>query len=134
MSKYAQVLAKNPPRLVVQYKRKETRQKDEYAWGFVGTLSTSHLIGMIVRVQAELAFRNPDKADDPVLVMCYDANKDKFEWFVDPSIPVDPLVGTLEVVKQFLLDNQIRTIMEKAEKAVQTGLVDPAGKPILKGG
>ena len=134
MSKYAQVLAKNPPRLVVQYKRKETRHKDEYAWGFVGTLSTSHLIVMIVRVQAELAFRNPDKADDPVLVMCYDANKDKFEWFVDPSIPVDPLVGTLEVVKQFLLDNQIRTIMEKAEKAVQTGLVDPAGKPILKGG
>lgn len=133
MSKYKQLKAKNLPHVFVRYTRGETRAEDQYAYGVVGIMPMAQLVGYIIRVQAELAFRNPDPCDDCACVIIYNPETGKMQWFVDSSIPVDPLAGTLELIKCMLVDNQMASMFQAAQERAATGLVDPAGKPILKG-
>lgn len=130
MSKYTTAMEGNPARLAITYKRGETREQDQYSWGIAGSMPIAHLIGFIVRVQAELAFRNPEPCDDMACVIVYKSGK--LQWFVNSGIPIDPLVGTLELVKATLVDNQLMAMMQHAQQASQTGLIDSTGKPILK--
>lgn len=132
MSKFQQVMAKNPPHVAVKYVRGETREQDQYSYGVVGSMPLSQLIGFIVRVQAELAFRNPEPCVDNLCIIAFDPATNKMQWFVDSKIPVDALVGTLEMIKCVLVDSQMSSMMEAAQKRVQTGLVSSDGKPILR--
>lgn len=132
MSKYATVMQANPPAAMIQYKRGETRDKDMYTFGVRGSIPIAQLVGYIVRVQAELAFRNPDPCDESALVIAFNPNTGKMSWFVDSSIPVDALVGTLEAFKTTLVHSQLSKIEESMQAAKQTGLIGPNGQPILK--
>lgn len=131
MSKFQQVMSKKPPHVVIKYTRGETRELDTYGYGVNGQMPLNQLVGFITRVQAELAFRNPDLCDDGLCIIAWDGNK--MQWFVDSKIPVDALVGTLELVKCILVDSQMSAIMEAAQTRVQTGLVAANGSPILRG-
>lgn len=128
MSKFQQVMSKNPPHVFIKY----DAEKCTFAYGVVGKLPIAELIGYIVRVQAELAFRNPDKCDDSMCVVVFDPNTRKMCWFVDSCIPVDALVGTLELIKCTLVDSQMASMVQAAQQCQQTGLVDLSGKPILR--
>jgi hypothetical protein len=128
MSKYAEALRKNLPRMQVTYTQGETRDKDIYAWGIHTGIPTDQLIGYIVRIQAELSFRNPDKADDCALVIFFDPATRKMSWFVDPIIPIDVLVGTLELIKTILIDTKIGQMAAQSA----TGLIGIDGKPITR--
>ena len=66
------------------------------------------LVGFIVRVQAELAFRRPDACDKMALVIAWDTEEKVFDYVVDPRIPVDSLVGMLEAVKVTLVGSQLQ--------------------------
>lgn len=133
MNKFQQVMAKNPPHVAIKYVRGETRDQDQYSYGVNGSMPLSQLVGFITRVQAELVFRNPEICDDDICVLAYDASTHRMQWFVDPKIPVDALVGTLEMIKCILVDSQIASMMEAAQRRVQTGLVGANGTPILRG-
>jgi hypothetical protein len=135
MSKYTETMKSNPPALCVVYTRGETRDKDQYQWGVRGGMPSLQLVGFITRVQAELAFRNPDTCDDDkeMLVIAYNPKTEKMSWFVSPKIPVDALVGNLELVKQQFVMGQLNSIMEAAKQSAQTGLLDPTGRPIVRG-
>lgn len=131
MSKYHNAMRENPARLVITYRKGETRDQDVYGWGIIGSMPIAQLIGFIIRVQAELAFRNPEPCEDSACVITW--HNHKMQWFVNSAIPVDSLVGTLELAKATLVDNQLMTMMQAAQQASQTGLIDSAGKPIFKG-
>ena len=133
MSKYSMAMESNPPALVVNYRRGETHEQDQYQWGIRGKIPIAQLVGYVTRVQAELAFRNPESCDECACVVTFDPNTHKLQWFVDSSIPVDALVGTLEMVKQMLVSSQLAQIQQAMQQAQQTGLIGPNGQPILKG-
>lgn len=129
MSKFRNTMAKNPPHVFVKYVRGELRSQDRYSFGVVGSIPVAQLIGYIIRVQAELAFRNPDPCDDCACVIAYNSTTGKMDWFVHSSIPVDALVGSLELIKCQLVDSQMASMALQQ----QTGLVTPEGKPIIRG-
>jgi len=78
---FAEVMTTNPPRLVVLFRRGEDGS-EEFQWGVVGTVPVLTLIGAIVRVQAELAFRSPEPCEPSALVIAWDAESRKVQWFV----------------------------------------------------
>lgn len=132
MSAYEACMQKKPVCLVVKYERGETRQDDKYTWSFPQGVPHTLIVGFIVRVQAELAFRNPEKCDAGLCVLAFHPSTHKMEWFVDTSIPIGQLVGTLELVKAMLIDMQIAAIMQAQQAKMQSGIVDAAGKPLLR--
>lgn len=134
MSKFENIMSKKPPHVFIKYNRGETPEKDGYAYGVTGSIPIAQLVGFIVRVQAELAFRNPDPCGDSLCVIAFDPQTRKMHWFVDSLIPVDALVGTLELIKCQLLDSQMAHIALAQQKQADTGLVASDGRPILKKG
>lgn len=130
MSKYANFKRKDLPHVFVTYQAGPTREDDKFSYGVVGKIPISQLVGYIIRVQAELAFRNPEPCDDVACVITFNPQTNTMDWFVHKSIPVDALVGTLEIIKCSLLDFQIAALTG----AAQTGLVNSSGKPITKEG
>ena len=118
MSKFQTAMSKQPPHVFVKYTRGESKDLDQYGYGVVGSIPIGQLVGFIVRVQAELAFRNPEPCDDGLCVIAFDPATFKLSWFVDSKIPVDALVGILELIK--------------CQLNAQTGLVNSAGKPIIR--
>lgn len=130
MSKFSERMKNNPPALIIKYTRGETRDQDTYQWGVRGKMPSLQLIGMIVRVQAELQFRNPDKCDEDMLVIVFNESTGKMDWFVSPSIPVDELVGNLELIKASLVDGRLAAAAQNAQREQQTGIVGVDGRPI----
>lgn len=121
MSKYKNMLEKDLPRLFITYEAGETRDKDKYAYGILGNIPISQLVGYIIRVQAELAFRNLEVCDDKQCVIMFDPRTHIMSWYVHKSIPVDALVGTLELVKCYLLDMQIAQLTGASKSPILMG-------------
>lgn len=91
----------------VKYVRGAKPELDSYSYGVVGNIPVMQLIGYIVRVQAELAFRSPEACDGGLCIINYDPTIGLLTWAVDSCIPVDQLVGMLELIKSTLVDSQI---------------------------
>lgn len=132
MSKYLNVMSKKPPHVFVKYERGETHAQDRYRYGVVGSMPIAQLIGYIIRVQAELAFRNPEPCDEDACVIAYNPETNKFQWFVNSRVPVDALVGSLELIKCQLVDSQMAALALAMQQRQQTGLIAPDGRPIIK--
>ena len=133
MTKYAETVNQDTPRLVVEF-ASDGRGNEQYKWGMVGKMPALALLGYIVRVQAELAFRAAEECPESALVISWDAEAQKFSWFINPTVPVDPVVGMLEVVKAFLT-GQTRAQMQGNQSGLQgnqSGLLGPDGRPFLK--
>lgn len=120
------------PHVLIKYTKGASPDKDVYSFAVNGQIPISHLIGYLVRVQAELAFRSPEPCDDGLCVILYDPMTASMSWFVDSKIPVDPLVGYLELLKAMLVDSQMAATAQQAAQQARTGLVTHDGKPILK--
>lgn len=123
MNKFQQIMAKNPPHVFIKYTRGETREQDTYTYSLKGQMPTAQLVGMLIRVQAELAFRNPEPCEDGLWILTFNPNTGKMDWFVDTKIPVDALVGTIEIIKCTLVDAQVASMVEAAQKRAGTGLI-----------
>lgn len=132
MTKFLEAWVKSIPRVVVQWEKGATPDKDKYSTTLQGGMPVSQLVGFLTRVQSELMFRRPDECDELALVVFFDPATMKMSWFVHPSVPVDPLIGTLEVLKATLVGNQLADIAKQQARAAQNGLVDQFGNPIAR--
>lgn len=116
------------PRLVVVFQRDE-QGNERFQWGTVGTMPVLTLLGYITRIQAELAFRSPPECGMSSLVIAWDAAERKIGYWVDPCIPIDPLVGMLETIKGVLVSSQ----SARTPPPIITpkrGLLGPDGRPM----
>ena len=120
------------PRLVVKFNYEG--DKEHYTYGIFGRLPIQVLVGCIVRVQAELAFRHPEECDETQLEILWDTNTKRFSWRVHLSVHIDSMVGMLETIKVMLVGNQMAEMAQQAAVAQQTGLIGSDGRPILKRG
>lgn len=118
-------IEENTPRLVVLFNGEGGGER--FQWGIVGAMPLLTLIGSIVRVQAELAFRAADPCSEPALIIVWREKTKKVDWYVNPSIPVDPLVGMLECVKATLVATHIAR-----SAAAQQIILGPDGRPMRR--
>lgn len=92
----------NTPRLVIEYKDNGEPGKETFGWGMIGLIPQVPLIGYLVRVQSDLSFRAPKECLQSALVVTWDGTE--FDVFVAPSIPINPLVGMIELIKMTLAE------------------------------
>lgn len=106
IKKFEEVVTQDTPRLVVMFKVENGAEV--FGWGMAGSQQIPRLtaIGAITRVQSEVYFKAPKECPAPALVIIYDPVTKKTDWFIHPSIPVDPLVGMLEAIKAKILSTQ----------------------------
>lgn len=97
-------IKQDTPRLVIQYSVEGGQ--DQFRWGMEGTIPSLTMIGQVARLCVELVSDNPVSAvkycPQPAVVIAWDEGEEEFGRFVHPGIPVDPLIGMLEVVRQML--------------------------------
>lgn len=125
MSDFAEVMAANPPRLVVQY-GKDVDGQETFNWGVVGKgVPIVSLIGFVARVQHNLILGVLEQeCPQPALVIAYvDGN---FVCYTNPEIPLDSLLGTLELVKAVLVEAHIT---QSTQQQARNGIVGPDGQP-----
>ena len=125
-----QDITQDTPRLVVTFQH-DVHGNEQFSWGVVGKAPMMTLIGFIVRVQAELAFRAPLPCPEKALVIVWDALDKKFSWFCHPDIPVDSLVGMLEITKTLLVGGQISQ-QQPPQQPQKMSLFGPDGQPIIR--
>jgi hypothetical protein len=107
---------KDTPRFVITHRRDAC---DQFKWGVVGDMPVLALIGFIVRVQSDMMFRSSDRCEEQALVISYDTEAAEFSWCVHPDIPVDLLMGILEVAKTTLVNVQL----SQMEAGRRTGII-----------
>ncbi len=90
------------------------------------------LIGYLVKLQGWLIYRKADKCDAPALVIEWDAAERELSYSVNDKLPVDELIGTLELFKAQLVDGQIAQIMALQQKAQESPLLAADGRPARK--
>lgn len=134
MSKFEDLRA-DTPRLVVEFER-GADGTEQFKWGIVGSLPRLTLIGYVGRVQAELQFRCALSCPQMALVIAWDDRRRAFSYFVHPDVPVDSLVGMLEVAKQSLVMSQLEAQLKAAQAGLHrpSGLIGVDGRPIMKRG
>ncbi len=121
MSKFAETVKQDTPRLVVLFTNVSGRET--YQWGVVGEIPILSLIGAIIRVQTEMFINVGEECPEPALVITHIDHT--FDWYIHSSIPVESMVGMLETVKQAVLAAQI------ARQASQNQVIlGPDGNPI----
>ena len=135
MSKFTDIVQQDTPRLVVMFR--QDGDKEMFQWGVVGNIPLVSLVGYVVRVQAELAFRAAEECPELALVIAWN-NKLRvsddgtyvrrgFDWFVHPDVPVDSLVGMLETIKTVLVDTHMARHI-----AAQQLILGPDGQPMRR--
>ena len=137
MSKFTETVHADTPKFVVQYRTDGTNQ--EFSWGMSKVMPMLSLIGAIARVQGEIGMwlsdprfdeGDPHYCDMMALVLAWDAESKTFNWFVNPAIPLDPLLGILEVTNVTLTSQHI---MREQQAAAATGIIGPDGRPVRRG-
>ena len=125
MSNFTETVKHDTPRLVIMYR--EVDGKEQYQWGVVGAIPIMNLIGAIVRFQAELPSHEwpYEECPESALVITWNKESGKFDWFVHPDIPVDSLVGMLETVRMTIVNTHIA----RQAAAQQVRLLGPDGQP-----
>jgi len=112
---------------VVEFYRTENGL-ERFGWGIVGEVPLLTLIGFLTRVQSDLFFKSPDKCDQSALVVAWDAENKVFDYCVNQHIPVDPLVGMLELVKMTLVKSQLEN---NKQQHSGVGLFGADGRPLF---
>ena len=73
-------------------------------------------------------------SDNPKLTIEYDAETKDFRWLVTGSMPVNALVGTLQLISSMLMDGEKMKIMEAMQRAQASKIAVPNGRiPGLRG-
>jgi hypothetical protein len=126
-------LKQDTPRLVVMYKRGEDTASENFQWGIMPGLPMPALLGFIERVQRDLVTHGRHGGDCPesTFVIAWfeklpDCNMaSSFEWWVHHDVPVDSIVGMLEVVKATLISGKVGQAMASNRRQ----LLGPDGRP-----
>lgn len=123
-------IKQDTPRLVVEFSRDDVG-KERFGWGIVGQVQLMTLTGAIARVQTQLVVGYPevDECEAMALIVVWDESEMVFTYFVNPHIPVDSLIGMLEMIKTTLVGTQMAQ-----QQAGQAGLpiFGADGRPLPK--
>jgi hypothetical protein len=133
MSLFTEVMATNPPRLVVLFQRGPDGS-EQFQWGVVGHIPVLSMIGQLIRVQADLVSgewipeceSEPPGNHPPALVVVWDGADRTLSHYVHSDIPAVPLAGMLETVKAMLVDSRVAA----QAGAQKTLLLGPDGTPM----
>jgi hypothetical protein len=125
MNKLDELMQKGAPHLVIMYNNRDG--KEHFQWGINGSIPVLTLLGAIIRIQAEVSFRSPEECQDRALVIVWDVENRKVEWFAHPSILGDSIIGMLETVKNVILN----THNARQASNQQVRLLGPDGKPFM---
>lgn len=150
---FTELLATNPPRLVVLFQRDEGEpyNSGRFQWGIVGAMPIISLIGRVSSVISDLLTASYSTSDaqfdgpPPALVIAWDSALHDARDFVNTDVPCELLVGMLELVKAVLINSQIgqQTAAQMVEpqprhaRKQSNGLrrppliLGPDGKPIM---
>lgn len=132
MDEFYELMATDPPRLVVQYGH--TPDGSEcFEWGAVGSIPVLTIIGYVERVCVELVTDIPIPECDvpnnpPSLVIAMDPRDGKMVHYKHSSIPADALVGMLAVIKATLIQGRVAQHM--AAQHMAAGIIGPDGRPV----
>lgn len=122
MSKFEDNVKQDTPRLVVLFKR--DGKNETFNWGIVGAIPMLSLAGAVIHVQSELFSSAGEECPEPALVITWDDAQRVFDWYVHPSVPVEPLVGMLELIKNGIISQIAK------QPVLQQSILGPDGRPI----
>jgi hypothetical protein len=132
MGKFEDHVKQETSRLVVMFQRPEPKQ-ERFQWGMVGKLPILSLIGCITRAQVEMPLIEPQDVryhcPEKAFVVAWDEADGVYRWFVHPDIPVDSLIGMLEIIKMALIGTQ----QARQVQNQQVPILGPDGQPIRRG-
>ena len=129
---YEEAVRQDLPRVTVGYICGDGGDKDAYSFKVGSDILAPRLIGFITRVQAELAFKAALPCEANTFAIAADPRTGEMYWFCDPCIPVDDLVGWLEILKQTFVMNEMQRVAHAQQQKQQTGLFGPDGSPIRR--
>lgn len=132
---FDELMATNPPRIEVMFRRGPGGE-EQFQWGITERgIPILTAIGLIVRVQGELPLLEPGDERHSCgtrqsLVIAVDrTNTTKsMRWFLGPDIPLDPLLGILETIKDMLVSSQLA----QRATANHSTIVGPDGSPMRR--
>lgn len=128
MKDFAELIATNPPRIVVSFRRNHDGS-EEFEWGIVGNVPVLTLIGHLVAVQRKLcADEYISECPESAFVMAWDDEEKELRHFISSDIPEEPLVGMLEVIKGVLVGSRLAQMAA----AQQTRIMGPDGRPMRR--
>lgn len=133
MTTLAEIVATNPPRLVITYENVDGGERFGVRTGGSASPPMMGFIGVISRVQSDLIEgRFLPELEEMALVIAFNRG-DGFSWWSNSSIPTDPLVGMLETVKAQLIAGEVMKV-RGATSEKQPGsppqLFGPDGRPM----
>jgi len=128
MVDFDEVMKNDPPRMVVQCVKTHDGN-ERFQWGLSGLMPLLTLVGYITRAQAELAFRAPPACGDGLFVVVWDDATKTMSYWVDPAVPIDPLVGMLETIKIQLVTSSAKQ-MAPPVITPKRSLLGPDGNPM----
>lgn len=126
------VAADPTPRVVILYRRNEYGT-NEFDVQFLGErpMNIVSLIGALSRIAAKLACdqpRNEIPSDGSVaLIIRWVEERKETEWFLHKDVPVEPLIGIIEIVKQ---DMVAANAIMRQQSQQRGGIVGPDGRPV----
>ena len=103
---------------------------DAYQWGVVGNVPILSTLGALVRVQSAILHGGTwEQCPESALVIAWPLGASSpFNWYLHECVPVDTLVGMMELVKSVI----INTHMARQAAAQQIVLASPGqSMPIL---
>lgn len=127
---FTECMESNPARLVILY-QPQSNGDESFQWGVVGNIPVITLIGHIDGLQSDLNNREwIPEADhpQPALVIAYDPTDKTLRHYMDHTIPIEPLVGMLEIIKGLLTTSRMAQHMG----ANLTPVLGPDGKPVRR--
>ena len=116
---FAEKVTKDTPRIVVNYRL--NNGNDEFSWGVTNGVPVAAGIGALGRVQVELAtyyhssyYATIKNCPDHCLVLVWDVATKECEFYLHPDLPVDGLIGTLEIIKVTMVTMQMSKVDREA--------------------
>src|SRR5689334_11448355 len=130
MSLYSDLMKTNPPRLVVLFRRGDDGS-EQFEWGIVGKFPSLTLLGCIHAAQDQLSrgeWTAECENEQPAFAIALDLHNQEVEFFKHPDIPIYPLVGMLETIKEMLTASKV----SKHVASQNFRLMGPDGTPLRK--
>ncbi len=107
-SRFEEMVKDDTPRLMIRFDPDVTKEK--YEWAVQGDMPLLPLVGAIIKTQLELfnipkyqMFLYGNICPEPMLIIAYDKETKRFNWFIHDDASNFGMVGMLEIVKTKLL-------------------------------
>ena len=118
------------PHLIVKFR--SVNGEEQFEWGVTAGIPMMGLLGAVIRTQVFLNLEYQSTYDNRpyipgALILEWNDKEREFGFVCDPDIPIDPLIGMLEVIKSVILANITKSA--EANKNMQRLIIGIDGRP-----